>query len=723
MKKKSIIGLFLALFGVSVTTTSCEDMLTPDVDLYAYGFTGKDTVNFYFGILSCVQDVIENDVLLGDLRSDLIDTTSYVSDTVANVANFVPTANGNNGLLDRSRYYKVINQCNFYLAACDTLAQKNNIYYMRREYAQVQMIRAWTYMHLVQNYGRVPFIYSPVDNSNTGWETNPEGGWATPDNLLDLLIEQGLLEAYAYEEEYGTPYYGTVSNGYTTYYQSMMVFPGDLVLGDLYLLRGASKADYEQAATYYYNYMSEMAEDERLVTGDYATGMNSMTRGSSTIYTHQPGSWASFMDGAATLTTTGEVITMMLSAANSTFGTVLTRAAQIYGFDPSSSSSTTSDDDEVSTSGVISVTADYRDRQVAASNAYQNLSTAQVYRDNTFNGSEEDDFDADNISSVKFPEGVGDARISGTVVNVNTNAGTLPFIQKRCYYGSTNLSSGTSTTSFAYNYTFPLYRMRQVYLRYAEAINRAGYPRHAFAVLRDGLNRNTIPTYNTDSVVNNQYVANLDSVINGCNYIGVDEIRRAEDVAFLDFSSSDWDDVVGIHELACGASSDLDTVYTYAKIVGQRMADEEARVSGQSSAALAQKYISLLDETSTDETTEGTDDTTTDDTTVTDTLAVADPAPADSAEINAVETLIADELALESAFEGQRYYDLMRIARHKNNDLWGYCTGDYGTYWMAWLIARRSENLAPYEEPTQYNSTLYNRLITTDGWYLMNPEY
>ena len=724
MKKKSIIGLFLALFGLGMTTTSCEDMLTPDMDRAALNFTGTDTVNFYFGILADLQDVIENDILLGDIRSDLVDTTSYVSDSVANISNFVKTADGDNGLLSRAAYYKVINQCNFYLAAVDTMAQKNSTYYMRREMAQVQMIRAWVYMHLVQNYGSVPFIYSPVSNANTGWETNPEGGWATPDNLLDLLIGQGLLTAYSYEQTYGRPDYTPdgetdgLNTGYnSTYQHSDMVFYGDLILGDLYLLRAASKADFEQAASYYYKFMNEMAEDEVLVTSADATEIEELSRGSVKNFFQTAGDWPGFMDSQNVTST--EIVTEVLSAANKSFGTVLTRAAQIYGFDPSSSSSTsTDDDDEVSTSGVINVTANYKNRQIAASQRYHNISSSQLYRFNTMNGSEEDDWDADNVSVVEYPEGIGDGRSAGTVVDVATDLGALEFVQKRCYSGTTISSNGVSTGSFSYNYTFPLYRLRMVYLRYAEAINRAGYPRHAFAVLRDGLNQYTIPGILTDSVKDGRVYPYVDSVTSGCNYIGVDELRRAENVEYLDFSSEDWDDVVGIHELGCGVSSDLDSLYTYANIVGQRMADEAARVSGQSSATLAKKYIKrLLDE----ETGEATEDTDTD--TEEEIQEAADPAEADPAEIQAVETLIADEYALETAFEGHRYYDLTRIARHMNNDVWGFCDAAYGTNWFAWTIARRSENLEPYEEPLQYNTSLYSKLTNIENWYLQNPQY
>ena len=149
MKNKSIIGLLAAFLGLGTVATSCEDMLTPDMDLYAENFSGKDTVDFYFGILGNVQDVIENNILLGELRGDLADTTMYVSDTIASLSNFERLPDGDNGLLNRAAYYKVINQCNFYLAAVDTMATKNNSYYMRREFAQVQLVRAWTYMQPV----------------------------------------------------------------------------------------------------------------------------------------------------------------------------------------------------------------------------------------------------------------------------------------------------------------------------------------------------------------------------------------------------------------------------------------------------------------------------------------------------------------------------------------------------------------------------------------------
>ena len=42
--------------------------------------------------------------------------------------------------------------------------------------------------------------------------------------------------------------------------------------------------------------------------------------------------------------------------------------------------------------------------------------------------------------------------------------------------------------------------------------------------------------------------------------------------------------------------------------------------------------------------------------------------------------MICDEYALESAFEGNRYYDLLRIANHKNRA--GIYGGNFGDLWL-----------------------------------------
>ena len=706
MKNKSIISLLVFLMSFGLATTSCEDMLTPDMDRNVENFTGRDTVNFYLGILSNVQEMIENNVILGEVRGDLCEPTDYVSDTISAVANFIPTEDAENGLLNRAAYYKVINQCNYYLARVDTMAQKNNIYYMRKEYAQVQAIRAWTYMQLVQNYGTVPFITRPVENAGTGWESNSPEGTVNADNLLDKLLENNLMRAYEYERLLGLPNYGTFKTGAVDIPHKLTLFPTALVLGDLYLLRGASTSDYERAAAFYYDYL----EDAGTIPNGNA-GLRVFYNGEDKTYTpNEIGDWV-----MPTLNYNGDLITLVPSAANASIGKTLTRVAQIYGFDPHSSTSSTDQGDAgIALSGQISVQVNYKNRQIAPTPSYINLCKNQIY---ALQESE---------TKIEYPANLGDCRIDGTIKYMREDGQRRAFIQKFCPRA---MSSESYLSGFTFRYNMPVYRKRQIYLRFAEAINRAGFPRHAFAILRNGLQAKKMPAIRYASVqyddVNKTFkkVPYLRIVADGTGYIGIDEMRRALDHPdFLDFTDDAKWNSQGIHAFGTGEHNDLDTLYTYDLIVGERMAQEALRAGAPAEVAKRLRY-SLLEESNTPTTGEGEGQPTEPDRSDYTELPADDPqVPTDLAQqINAVETLIADEMALETAYEGWRYYDLMRIARHKNADNWG--AGVSGTQWMAWLISRRSLDLKPYENPTQYDATLFGKLSDPNNWFLQSPIY
>lgn len=724
--------------GVGIATTSCEDMLTPDLTRYTENFSGRDTVYFYNGILRNVQDMVEQNELLGDLRSDLVATTKYTSDSISNIVKYEnKRIDGEDQLLNRAAYYKVINQCNFYLAKVDTTAQKNNIKYMKREYAQVLNIRAWAYLQLVQTYGTVPFITKPVDNADTGWEKNPEK-WATADNLLDLLkADLKTANGIEYANGYGYPDYGEYQTGNSNFKVNTkyLRFYSDLILGDLYLLHSANRQDYIEAAKSYYKFLRRYNNTTYNVTGNFATYSRSQLPNGTYQYYPRVDSWIGSGLNASSLG--NENITIIPSAANNTFGRVLSRNVQIFGFDPSSRNSTSSDVNggSVSTSGQVTISVNYRSRQVGPSNAYVNLCKAQSYSNTEY---------ASGIASnITYFTGVGDARMHGTAPIVETKEGGRDETENR-YIMKSAVPASVDGSGLASGYSFKhfrsIYRVRQVWLRYAEAINRAGFPRLAFAVLRDGLDHQTLPTL-TDSIKyinadSTKYhtVTYLDSTSventsRGVFYLGNDEMRRAqaepEHSLFLpDFENKDnneWLSNRGIHEQGCGASSVLDTIFSYKNVVAKRIEEEAKRTN--SLTASVKRHIRNLrryDVTVGDDTNTGTGD-------VEEDGEQKEPAPAEvnPLEVQAVETLIADECALETAYEGSRMFDLIRFARHMNNDASGVpsFTPTYGTTWLAWKIARRNENLKPYEDPTIYDGSLYTLLLDPSNWYIVSPKY
>lgn len=739
--KKTILSFSLAFLGLGAITTSCEDMLTPDMDRYATEFTGTDSINFYLGIVRNMQGMVEQNVLLGDLRSDLVSPTEYVADSVSQIVNFTNLEDGESAILNRAAYYKVINQCNFYLAKVDSMAMKNNSYFMRRELAQVELMRAWTYMQLVQNYGKVPFITKPVDNAGTGWETNPEEGWADADNLLDLLegVEgQNLSQAYSYAQTHGYPSYGNFNNGSGNFNHKLLIFNADLVMGDLYLLRGASQTDYEKAASHYYRYIT--TEADRVNLTQQASVFKVQYGDEEPIYYHST-NWGSGIFYGNDWSRSGEIVTALPSAANSFFGKVLTSVPQIYGFETTSGAHSTTGtnadgQEQTTTSGQVNVTANYKMRQLEPSPAFEALCKAQAVVYNDY-----DMIDRTQQKAVEYPASLYDARLDISAPKVATEIGRIRFIDKYCGSRFVVVGDYTYPSSFQFRYGIPVYRLRQVYLKYAEAINRAGYPRHAFAILRDGLDMRSMPTIGqitakADTVwveepnnddPENPVLGDLGSVVltyevvadsssngnTGANCIDLNELYRAKDVEWLDFSERELTRL-GIHQAGCGLFTNMDTEFSYENQVLNRIENEKKR-SGQtlsSDHALVINVEAVPGKTkNVNRDLNGLKDYY-DFTENVNGFPVYGPS---EDEISAVETLIADEMALELAFEGTRYYDLMRIARHRN------AAGEDGSAWMAWIIGRRGLDLAPYEQP-ELKGSLPVDLTNPDNWYLPAPK-
>jgi len=85
------------------------------------------------------------------------------------------------------------------------------------------------------------------------------------------------------------------------------------------------------------------------------------------------------------------------------------------------------------------------------------------------------------------------------------------------------------------------------------------------------------------------------------------------------------------------------------------------------------------------------------------TINVVTPTISDS--IDAVENLICNENAFESAFEGQRFFDLMRMSIRRNDPSF-----------LASRIARRNH---PNASDSEIQATaLYQKLLNTSNWYL-----
>ena len=676
MKHKNILLTVGVMLMAIMSFSACEDMLTVDTGDKLYE-NANDTLYSYLGIMKCVQNIAERQVILNEVRGDLVNSTEYVTDTLHAISNFEDPADGTCSMLNISDYYAVINNCNLYIANADTSKVKSNIKYMMPEYAQVQAVRAWTYLQLVNLYGEVPFISEPIQNLDVVKNFDYKNNLVNKDNLIDKFIALG-LDKYV-DTEY--PEYGNYDNGARSIRARLLFIPVRLVLADMYLLRGASQADYVSAAQYYYEFLKNT---NSIVTEQYCIARE--MRGD---YIYTAYNWGSY--GATySYSRNNDVISLIPSSANKQFGTMLLRVADIFGYTPTSSQineTSTNDDgeEENSTSGAITVEPNYK-AQIVPSNEYKALNKAQMYVTwNTLN------------MARTYEEKAGDARYYQSV-------------REFSHEGESYSLASKAASGFTFYYTIPIYRKCLVWLRLAEAINRAGYPQIAFAILKDGLNdvnwpktgmEREVPVvlldengepmfdeegnvlYQTDEDGNTVMVTEVYTRYNqngAMHYVDDEEA----DNFFLDFSDEMWEDNYGIHARGCGYGS-----------WGSNTASKTTNITG---------YY---------------DDEYYDWDPILKAQGVSESASKDDI-INAIENVICDELALELAFEGYRFSDLVRMANHKN------ASGFYGTKWLAAKIADRNARQASNDGTVTEiprDEELYAKLQNTSLWYLSKPEW
>ena len=176
-----------------------------------------------------------------------------------------------------------------------------------------------------------------------------------------------------------------------------------------------------------------------------------------------------------------------------------------------------------------------------------------------------------------------------------------------------------------------VYRITTVYLHLCEALNRMGMPDLAFGLLKEGI-RPTLYNATWLTQKSKDFLA-----LTFCN---------KTTTAFDDFNNNSYP----IHQHGAGATSDDsggygDSPYQFASEITAKFNQIQAPEYGALYPGLASRISSGA-------------------TTQADTIM-------------AMEEMLCDEEAMEFCFEGTRWYDLMRFARHKN------AAGLPGNLWLA----------------------------------------
>ncbi len=598
IRRRHLISLsfIICYLSISVAFVSCSDFFEQESDQIIYADNehlnhATDSIYSVTGILNKLQALADRTVLLGEVRGDLTSITSVAPSDLRDVALF-QVGDDNQYNVPRD-YYAVINNCNYFIAHADTALKNNrNEYIFMKEYAAVKAIRAWTYLQLVLNYGRVPFVTEPILTKQDAELSYPTYDLSA---VCDYFISDLLPLAERYGREY--PAYGSIRGNDVRF----LWFPINIVLGDLYLWQASVSGNTEQyrmAALRYYQYINERNGQN----STYPVGIN--------IYTWSPGNttWMNLLSfGSLNVNENylpnSELITMIPCDS--------TRSEGNYSELRNLFNSTEENDYK------YSLTPSQRLQEISAEQWHcclGNNGTSVIYAPKNLSQHRAGDLRLYYFWS----EGYTNDKATGERIETQ-------YIGK---YSTRNVH---------------VYRKMMVFLRMAEALNMAGYPLMAFKILSTGLNNEVI----TNEVC--PYYSKNDSTWLSRFDFPKSRYDILTPEAFVSLNTTSAMNTIGIHSRGSGFTP-LNEYYQF---------PDSVEVDGQLQAvplATQQEYVSQL--------------------------------------------LLTEE-ALEFAFEGTRYYDVMRFALRNSNP------GEF----MGKVISARGGSANVAED-------IRSKLLNQDNWYL-----
>ena len=462
-------GVILTLFTLLFTLSSCSDMLETDSSMIE--FAEQNKLNSSRDTVSSLMGVVRGIQTIADRTFILGDIRSdQVVITASATTAIKQIANfevdAENPYNKVSDYYAIINNCNYYIANADTALVKLGKKVFEKEYAAIKTYRAWTYLQLVKNYGQVPLVLDPVlTEAEATAEMNKT--YSDINTICNYFIEDI------------KPYVDT---------ESPAVIKGDIqipvrvLLGELCLWAGR----YNEAAQYLHEYLT--MKNDPVPTGKSGKII--------TEYGRLNGNLSVDWNPSAYTFVSSEMLCYMLMATSDYEG-VKSELSTVYQ----------------------SVLANNYYAQIEPSQALKKLSADQNYVFCV----EASQTERDTLYVTKGGWGEfmdGDLRLYCTLSRSTSNVDEAsPFSRERI-------------ANFKASYSYSLmwfYRVQQVYLMYAEALNRLGCPEAALCVLKYGLRNQNIERY-------------------------VSEKEREKAGTLLDFDDEVFtkDNTLGVHARGCG---------------------------------------------------------------------------------------------------------------------------------------------------------------------------
>lgn len=660
MKKRLIYILAFILCGTTVLS-SCDDMLNVDSNRVEYEFedwTLNDSVYSVLGILKAVQGVADRQVLINELRADLVTVNEAKAIVDIQELSRSEFSLNTNKYLDVKDYYSIINNCNIYLARVDTTLEKNGIKLMLPEYVAVKSVRAWTYLQLAINYNAVPYFTEPI-LTHSAAEAVMNKPMLTRDEIVNNLIAEILpyenpaaFRMPAWDTDGKVLKFGYGENG-TEVDTKLLFVPIRMLLGELYLWKG----DYKEAARCFYKQITGAETNETADKyADHGNKINYTSEGGKNFNNSYTEIFAakSFSDNSKNYFT-------------------------IIPFASTDLKGTTSE-----LSSIFSPQGEIGAAQVVASPGIQSLSERQVY---CYMKSE----DKENMKVAPeyshFYDYTGDLRIKATTYSQRSDdklQTEYKNIIGKFNFEDKSLGMDAEFVPAVRTSFLILQRKEHAYLRFAEALvglERKGYTgamELAMTVLKEGVKENYQILQNPVYAIDTTFVENKDTLD---NVISVDTLTNrylasCTDSLRYNFTDNKFTDNEGVHSRGSGYSKRN----AYYALNDTCIARYLGEVSVENKVETLTKDITYEDS------------------------------------LNYIADLVIDELALELAWEGTRFGDLIRFAK---------AMGDNNV--LAKRVAGRAVKTSmTYRHPQFHNESdfdagLYNKLLVEDNWYLPLP--
>lgn len=153
------------MITTAIGLSSCEDFIYVDQSLVVEeSDTYKDWIDYRsstLGLYALQQDLVEQLIILGELRGDLLKVTDNTDQDLIEIQNF--EISENNKYASANNFYRLIAACNTLIRALErnhpeVLEDNPAVNDYHRIYGEALCMRGWVHFNAARIYGKVPYI-------------------------------------------------------------------------------------------------------------------------------------------------------------------------------------------------------------------------------------------------------------------------------------------------------------------------------------------------------------------------------------------------------------------------------------------------------------------------------------------------------------------------------------------------------------------------------------